>query len=274
MARLKTVTRRRAVTAAVFVVMTVLQGAAPARADMLPFTAPWQVTLGVKTGAASRSFGFGAPPDGVIQNVTAPIGIGNAEAHTRGIPTRPDSADTKVTFFRPFTLAPGNNYTLTLAASLFGDLNIFSPVRDLATVTADAFIEEAGGPIVLSIDGPLGINFFLGRGTGSPATSMKVDTGVLRVSTAVGAVAPGNYDIFGKLQVDATTTFSTFPLHTNAEANFFPDFAIGGAVSTAPAPPPPAPALPGVREPLSAVLFGIGSLSLLGFALRRRNSKT
>jgi len=266
-----TLMRRPALWAILILSATLPAGlSAPARADVLPFTGPWQVTLGAITGTAGRAFGMDATANGQVLNLNALTGQGKAAARTEStiiLPGGPDTAGTRVNFARPFTLPPGFMYTLNIGASLAGDLivrdplGLLNPATDSADVTANALMEVQGGAIVLDIvPGGFGLGF---SAVGGASTVTHIDTGVIRNSTAIASIPPGDYDIFGTLRVDASST-KTFPL-TNLEADFFSfgSFAVFGSVDKFEILPPPVP------HPSSAELLLLGGCVLLGYARLR-----
>ncbi len=225
-----------------------LVGAPRAYADPLPFTGPWQV--GPSSGATGNGT-FG------LLDVNSPIGNAVAKASNPFFPLLGlASSSATIQFIRPFALAPGPTYTLFLNASLSGTLSTLF-ATDSAGVMADALIQGAGnGPIVLSLTA--GIFSITG-----PSTTLPVDTGVVKASTAAGAIPPGGYDIFATLSVFAVTTQNLLP-ELEAVADFFNSgFLVSGAVSAV-APPVP--------EPSSALLLATAALGLLSFTWRRQRA--
>src|ERR1043166_117516 len=238
-----------------------LIAAIPSQANVLPFTGPWVVTLGPKAGDAKTAFGQDAVNDGDVLNTTALIGVGKASAVTpSALPGSSATSSTKVTFFRPFTLPPGATYTLKINGSLFGSLFTLVGPTDTAGVSANVFIEVQNGPLVLNLSPSGGLAFDFDAPTPT-AKSISIDTGVISNQTAIGAIAPGDYDIFGSLSVFASTSLSLSPL-TNALAELFTaGLSIGGAVDVVRlAPPPPAAPAP---EPPVVPLFITAALGIL-----------
>lgn len=220
--------------------------AGPTPSGPLPFTEPWQVAPSSAV-IGDATFGF--------LNVNNAIGNAVASARNPFFPLGGAAASSaSISFFRPFTLAPGAMYTLSLDASLSGNLRTLF-ATDTANVNADALIEEQGGPIVLNLTPGLGISYTIS----APITTLPIDTGVTKASTAVGAIPPGDYDIFAHLDVTASTTRNLFA-GVEAVANIYNSGFLVSGVVTAVTPPAPVPTLSPVSSlALLAVAFaGLG----------------
>jgi hypothetical protein len=223
------------------------------RSGPVPYTGPWTAVFNRSQddlGSAKSAFGAASTVHGQVTGQLLDVAVAKAEAVENGIGA--DSAS--VSFMRPFTLAPGFIYKLTLTVTLTGDLSIANASNDSAQVNAVASINTAmGGPIVAVTvaDNPALSSQI------PPGLSAAVATGAVTDMTPGFTVGPGNYEVRGLLGVVVSSTEDDVR-GAEAQSLFFSTFDVYGDVE--------AIAIP---EPSSLVLGSLALASLGGCVVAR-----
>jgi hypothetical protein len=246
------------------VVVLLLAGEGLASASLLPYSAPWNVTLGACAGNGACKNAFGTPPtNGVVAGTTSYPAVVSAWAESTSVVSA-GNASTSVEFNRPLTLPAGGPYTICLSAALNGTLEADN-TTDSAAVTGCAVFGPVGGVGIVSIGCQVGPWMITAP---PPVGALPVAIGTTTVCSAINSVAAGNYEVRGSLSVSslANTTLTGHGLSNFFAQDGSADFVVSGNYQVTQVAPAPAPALG-----FSTVVFMAVALVAIGWVFLRRS---